>query len=507
MMDSERTSGVLLHPTSLPGPYGCGDLGAGARDFVHFLARAGQTWWQMLPIHPPGPGDSPYQAHSAFAGSPLLVDLAPLHDLGLVDRGVLDGAQVPSRRRADYERAGRARAQVLELAFQSVERGEHADANTLAAELEAFEREQSGWLGEWTLYAALKSEYDGAPWTSWPAELARRDELALADARSRFERQRRYHAFVQLLFFRQWNALREHAREQGVRILGDLPMFVAHDSADVWARRDLFRLDSDGAPTHVSGAPPDDFNTEGQVWGHPLFNWRAVEDDAWSWWIERARHALAHSDVVRLDHFVGYRAAWEVPFGRQAAADGEYGAGPGPALFDALVAALGPLAFVAEDLGDVHPEVEVLRQRLAFPGMRVLQFAFTGSPAKNIHLPHNHRHDCIAYTGTHDNDTISGWFDALPHDQRERLSAYLGASPEASHWNLLRLNALSVARTAIAPVQDLLGLGSRARTNRPGSASNNWAFRVRPKELSESLAQQLGQLTELAGRTAVTPTA
>jgi 4-alpha-glucanotransferase len=303
-----------------------------------------------------------------------------------------------------------------------------------------------------------------------------------------------------MLFFRQWRALRDHAAPRGVRVIGDLPMFVAHDSADVWSRRHLFRLDERGFPTHVSGAPPDDFNPRGQVWGHPLFDWNATAGDDWHWWIDRVRHALRHSDVVRLDHFVGYRAAWEVPFGEQDAKDGAYGPGPGNALFEALEKALGTLAFIAEDLGDVHPEVEALRTRLGFPGMRVLQFGFTGSPADNIHVPHNHTPDAIAYTGTHDNDTIAGWCGSLPPDQKEHLARYLGVSSEESHWRLLRLVWLSVARTAVAPVQDLLGLGSRTRMNRPGSARGNWAFRLRPRELGDDLATRLAQLTEAAGR-------
>ncbi len=494
-----RDSGVLVHPTSLPGPLGTGDLGRGARDLVDFLVAAGQSVWQMLPVHPPGPGTSPYQALSAFAGSALLVDPEELVDLGLLVRADVDGERQSSRRRADTGHARRARSILLVRAYETFERelanaGESALA--LADELAAFADRNAAWLPEWTLYAALKAEHEERSWVQWDAAARDRKE----GTGEHLNRAREFHAFVQLLFDRQWRAIRSYANERGVRILGDLPMFVAHDSADVWSDRSLFRLADDGNPTHVSGAPPDDFNASGQVWGHPLFDWNAVAEREHDWWIARVRRACELFDEVRLDHFVGYRAAWEVPFGARTAADGSYGEGPGGQLFDALSRALGPLPFVAEDLGDVTPEVEALRARLGFPGMRVLQFAFRGDAKENVHTPHNHTKDSVVYTGTHDNDTTAGWFAGLGDAERARVLACTGGDGSSIAWDLMRLGQLSLAGTAITPVQDLLGLGTRSRMNRPGTASGNWCFRLRPGELTPALTDRMAELASVAGR-------
>ncbi len=500
-----RTSGILLHPTSLPGPRGSGDLGHEARQFVLFLERAGQSWWQMLPIHPPGPGDSPYQALSTFAGSPLLIDLEELVRLGLLNRGELDPFALSSRRRAEFERSAEGRLRLLSLAFDEFERAQTDEARSLASDLEVFESKHAEWLDNWTLFASLREKYQRKSWTEWPTELAQRDDAALDEARALHERDRRRHAFYQLLFARQWTALRTYALDHGVRIMGDLPMFVAHDSADVWARRALFRLDASGKPECVSGAPPDDFNPGGQVWGHPLFDWESVEASDWDWWKHRVQRAIALSDSVRLDHFVGYNAAWEVPVpetGSWKSADGAYGAGPGAKLFDALTEACGVLPFVAEDLGDMNDEVERLRVELGFPGMRILQFAFTGDPKRNIHLPHNYATDTIAYTGTHDNDTIAGWFQSLGDgsETEARVLQVIGGHRDRASWNLVRAAELSVADYCMVPVQDLFGMRSRARMNRPGTALKNWRFRLRPREASHAKADELAALVRAAGR-------
>jgi len=500
-----RTSGILLHPTSLPGPRGSGDLGHEARRFVTFLERAGQAWWQMLPIHPPGPGDSPYQSLSTFAGSPLLIDLEELVQLGLLQTSELESFSISSRRRAEFEQSGDSRRRLLALAFDEFERERNDEARSLATELEAFQAEHACWLDNWTLFATLRELNELRSWVSWSDEQARREPEAMNRVRDECSRELRRHAFYQLLFHRQWSALRSFAAEHGVRIMGDLPMFVAHDSADVWARRELFRLDENGQPLCVSGAPPDDFNPGGQVWGHPLFDWEAVETCEWDWWKERVDRAISLSDLVRLDHFVGYNAAWEVPppvNGTWNSADGAYGTGPGARLFETLAATFGELPFVAEDLGDMNDEVEALRVHLGFPGMRILQFAFSGDPKQNIHLPHNYARDSIAYTGTHDNDTIAGWFRSLKDNEevRSRVLEVIGGHSDNAAWNLVKLAQLSVSDYCIVPAQDLYGMRSRARMNRPGTAAGNWRFRLRPREVNDSKADELAKLTRAAGR-------
>lgn len=492
-----RRAGILLHPTSLPGPFGAGDVGAGARAFVETLAAAGQRVWQMLPLHPPGPGGSPYQSLSAAALSALLLDPTELADLGLVDRARLEREHVPSGRRADHGAARRVRSRLLLAAFERLERGGSAEARALEDELAAFEQREAGWLDEWTLFAALKARHRGERWTRWEeGARLRRDPDAL---RGELTRERRFHAFAQLLLDRQWRALRTAARQRGIALVGDLPMFVSHDSADVWARRELFRLDADLLPTHVSGAPPDDFNAAGQVWGHPLFDWEAVRKAGFDWWIARVRRSLELFDEVRLDHFVGYRAAWEVPWGATSAAAGAYGDGPGAELFEVLERALGPLPFLAEDLGDVTAEVVRLRERLGFPGMRVLQFAF-GGDGENPHLPHNHERKGFVYTGTHDNDTVRGWFEGLGEAERGRVLALVGGDGDEVSRGMVRLAWGSVAESAVAPVQDVLGLGSGARMNRPGTVGENWVFRVVEGELGGREWERLGELTGVSGR-------
>jgi len=498
-----RTSGLLLHPTSLPEGIGCGDLGAGARAFVDFLARAQQGLWQILPLHPPGPGDSPYQTHSAFAGSPLLIDLEELVEAGLLDRGALEAEALRPRSRADFAEAARRRGRLLRAAFRAFE--EHPPAGW-EAELDDHRAASDAWLEDYALYAALKRAARGAPWFEWDAGLRDRRADALARARDEHAAGIRFEAFLQLVFARQWRALRAYAAERGVRVLGDLPMYVAHDSADVWARRELFQLDAEGHPRSVAGAPPDAFNAGGQVWGHPPYRWDAVADDGWKWWVERVRHALAGCDLLRLDHFLGYQRAWSVPTGSAGADAGAYEQGPGAALFEVLQAQLGRLPFVAEDLGDATPAAEELRDRFGFAGMRVLQFGFGPDSATSPHVPHNHVPDCVAYTGTHDNDTAAGWFrslragDGAPGPDQQRVLDYAGSDGRAVHWDLVRLTQLSVARTAVVPVQDLLGLGSRSRMNRPGSPGSNWRWRLRRGALDGAVEERLAELTALGGR-------
>jgi len=487
-----RASGLLLHPTSLPGPFGIGDLGPAAVAFVEALARARQSWWQVLPLGPTGYGDSPYQCFSAFAGNPLLVSPERLVEDGLLSPSDLPVAPLPEGRVA-FEQVIPEKARLLRRAFERFQAGA---APALREELEAFAAAEGGWLDDFALFMALKEAHGGAPWTGWDPALAGRKPAALQAARARLAAEVDLHRFAQLLFFRQWRALKARARERGVGTVGDAPIFVAHDSADVWAAPHLFRLRPDGRPAVVAGVPPDYFSATGQLWGNPLYDWEASAATGHAWWIARLRAAHRLFDLVRLDHFVGFERYWEVPGGAPTAAGGAWRPGPGAGLFDAALAALGRLAIVAEDLGAVTPAVEALRLRYGLPGMRVLQFAFAGAVEQRF-LPHRYERDSVVYTGTHDNDTSRGWFAGATAAERARLERYLGrpCGEEEASWQLLRLAWGSVAGLAVAPVQDLLSLGREARMNVPGAPTGNWRWRLRPGEPGEALLERLAELT------------
>jgi len=507
---SERASGVLLHLTSLPGPHGNGDLGAEARAFVEFLAGAGQRWWQMLPVNPVGPGFSPYSGVSAFAGNPLLIDLR-----GLVEEGWLDTSSLASALpadRADYPAAQELRTAALRKAFArfSERPDSHVDA------LAEFRERAAFWLGDYALFMALKRAFAGASWTSWRPELARRDAAALESARAELEHEVRFYEFEQYVFDRQWQSLRAFAFERGVGLIGDAPIFISHDSSDVWGNQESFRLDEQGEPTHVSGVPPDYFSQTGQRWGTPLYRWKVLKRQGYRFWIERFRTLMERFDVIRLDHFIGFARYWEIAAEQETAMNGRWLKGPGSDLFEAVEQELGTLPFIAEDLGLVTPGVRRLRRRHAMPGMRVLQFGFGGDPRENDFLPHRYIRDCVAYTGTHDNDTSVGWYEdggdeAGPRSreqaERERAAALrylqgpLASAPFISiHWLMTRALFASVANTAIVPMQDLLGLGSESRMNTPGRADGNWLFRLDPSALTAELVQTLRALTEVYGR-------
>jgi 4-alpha-glucanotransferase len=506
-----RRAGVLLHPTSLPGPHGVGDLGAEARRFVDWLAAAGQGVWQVLPLAPTGYGDSPYQALSAFGGNPLL--LAPEE---LARRGWLDAEAVARppplpAGRADYGAAAAWKGPLLRAAAERFA----ARAGPPEREaLEAYRARHAGWLDDLALFLALKERHGGVAWTRWDPPLARREPGALAEARRVLEAEVRAHVFAQWAFDEQWTALRAHARARGVALLGDLPIYLAHDSAEVWARRELFRLDPRGEPVAVAGVPPDYFSATGQLWGNPLHDWAAQAARGFDFWIDRLRRNLELFDLVRLDHFRGFEAYWEVPAGAASAAGGRWVAGPGAALFEALEAALGrPLPLVAENLGVITPAVEALRRRFGLPGMAVLQFAFGDDPQADDFLPHNYRPDLVAYTGTHDNDTAVGWWSSEAGEgstrtaeqvarERAHALAYLAADGREMNWTLLRGVYASVAALAVAPLQDLLGLGSEARMNVPATADGNWRWRLRAGALTPALAERVRALAALYGRSA-----
>jgi 4-alpha-glucanotransferase len=488
-----RRSGVLLHPTSLPGPHGCGDLGAAAYHFVDWLVTAGQSLWQVLPLNPVGPGNSPYQSVSTFAGSPLLVDLEDLVEHGWLGRAS-DAAF--ERTRTDYARVVPARMALLREAWTGF--GQAAKDED-RKQLQEFRDQQRHWLDDYALFMTL-DERHGTPWNRWPAEFAWHEPAALGRLREEAAQEIGFWCFVQWRFMQQWQRLRSHAHRQGVRIVGDAPIFVAHHSADVWANTAQYLLDALGEPTVVAGVPPDYFSATGQRWGNPLYDWAAMQADGYAWWQQRLAHLLLCFDAVRLDHFRGFEGYWEVPAHEEHAINGQWRPGPGRAVFDALQAALGPLPLIAEDLGVITPAVTDLRTACGFPGMRVLQFAFGDTPA-NPYLPHNYVPQTVAYTGTHDNDTTVGWWQQLKAQEREAVRRYLG--PEADqdiHWAMIRALSQSVANTVIYPFQDVLGLGGAHRMNVPGCSQACWEWRFEWHQVGDAPAAQLAAMTQAHGR-------
>lgn len=493
---SARRSGVLLHPTSLPGAHGGGDLGPHAHCFAEWLAAAGQTWWQMLPVGPPGWGGSPYDSPSAFAGSPWLVSLEELAKEGLLEDTELSAPSTLARaKHAQHDAAARFRWERLQRAHA---RFEQQKDGTARRDLARFRADHAGWLRDYCLFSALKEAHGGAHWNTWERGLRRREAAALERAERELRERVRFFEFVQLAFDRQWQALREHCKSLGIALLGDVPMFVAHDGADVWSHPELFFLNRDGEKTAVAGVPPDVFSKTGQLWGNPLFRWKRMQARGFEWWLRRLSVTLSRFDAVRLDHFIGFHRYWQVPADAKTAQDGKFVRVPGEAFFEAAEKHLGGLPFVAEDLGIVTDEVCALRDRFQLPGMRVLQFAF-GSDANNDYLPHRHPREAVVYTGTHDNDTIQGWYRGIGKE-RQRVKAYLGNPGKHIHWDLIRLASMSVANLSLFPLQDVLGLGSEARMNVPGTSKGNWQWRVRESALTPRVAQALDGITRTYGR-------
>jgi len=488
-MNLPRCSGVLLHPTALPGPHGIGSIGAEARTFVDFLAAAGQFVWQILPLGPTGLGDSPYTSLSAFAGNPLLIDLSTLVAWGDLTTADLDGAP-PSSAAVDFPAVHRFKESRLERAAANFL--DHADGQR-RDDFARFCAEQSGWLDDYALFIALRHHFHERSWQQWPAPLRLRERQELAEWRSRLAAAITVEQYRQYCFFRQWAALKDYASQRGVRLFGDLPIFVALDAADVWAHQHLFRLDAEGHPTVVAGVPPDYFSATGQLWGNPLYRWEAHGTDGFAWWQQRLRWELQRADLVRIDHFRGLESCWAVPVPAATAMHGRWEASPGMDLCRALQMVAPDLPIVAEDLGVITPEVDALRQEFGFPGMKILQFAFD-SGADNPYLPHNYEHRCVVYTGTHDNATTLGWWHSLTGDQRARVANYLGKRRPEIPIDLVRLAMASVADLCIIPCQDLLGLGDDARFNRPGIAEGNWRWRLTQGQLSSELANSLHSL-------------
>lgn len=491
-----RRSGLLLHPTSLPGPFGIGELGAAAHSWLEFLAESRQSLWQVMPLGPTGYGDSPYQSFSSFAGNHLLIDLGLLAEAGYLEAGELEPLRRLPAERVEFGALIPQKTALLTLAAERFLRGA---SDSERATLESFVLGRADWLEEYALFMALKEANGGKAWNEWEVGLRGREPAALAAAREQLTGEISRHKVWQYWFFEQWGALRDKAKGLGIEIIGDLPIFVALDSADTWANPKLFHLGAQGAPTVVAGVPPDYFSATGQRWGNPLYDWKALEQEDYGWWVRRVRATLELVDHMRLDHFRGFAAYWEIPAEAPTAATGKWVTGPGQAFFDSLREQLGELPFIAEDLGVITPDVEALRGANSLPGMKVLQFAFAGG-ANDPYLPHNYPRACVVYTGTHDNDTTVGWYEALPAKERDHVRRYLGRGDENITWELCRLALASVADTAILPLQDVLNLSSAARMNTPGVAGGNWEWRFRWEDVPYWVAPNLAELTVLYGR-------
>jgi len=492
----ERAAGILLHPTSLPGRFGVGDLGPAADSFLDWAAAAGQRVWQVLPLGPTGEGASPYASQSSHAGNPLLVSPARLVEDGLLPAAALLNTPEFGAGPVDYARAEEWKGGVLHASFlHFLSRGPEAMRDAYHDYAVAPEQE---WLAEWGLFCALKAHHRGSPWFTWEPPFRNRDQAALTTVARQLTEEIEFHRYVQFLFDRQWRRVRAEARRRGLLLMGDLPIYVAHDSVDVWLNPTLFQLDEEGRPTFVAGVPPDYFSPTGQRWGNPLYDWERHVEQGYAWWIERLRAALRQADLLRIDHFRGFAAYWEVPAKERTAVNGRWVAGPGDAFFDTVRTVFGGLPIVAEDLGVITPDVEALRRRSGFPGMKVLQFGFGGDDSP--HLPHNFTRDTVAYTGTHDNDTVRGWFAALPDAIRTRALAYLGGDGTAVEQEMIRALYASVADLVIVPLQDVLGLGGEARMNTPSVTQGNWRWRARTEQLDLGRALRLRRLAEACHR-------
>jgi 4-alpha-glucanotransferase len=496
-MLTQRTSGVLLHPTSLPGPHGSGDLGPAAYHFVDWLHAAGQSWWQLLPLNPIGPGNSPYTSVSAFAGAPTLVALEPL-----IEKGWLAApAQLPGfdAHRVHYGEVISFRMARLRGAAQGF--AAHASVPDRAA-FAQFCAQEAAWLDDYALFMALDADQRGdashKAWPQWQAGLATREPKALEAARLRLASEVQFWQFVQWCFAMQWSALRAYALGKGVRFVGDLPIFIAHHSADCWARPDLYELDAQFQPTVVAGVPPDYFSATGQRWGNPLYRWDAFAREGYRWWIARVRRQLALADVVRIDHFRGFAGYWEIPASCPTAMQGRWASGPGKALFTAIEQALGKAPIIAEDLGVITPDVEALRDAFAFPGMRIVQFAFSDTAA-HAFLPHNYPANTVAYVGTHDNDTVRGWWNNCTERERAFAAQYLNTGADQAHWAMIRAASASAANTVVMAFQDILGLDSAHRMNLPG-ATGCWEWRFTWDMVDQAAARQLAALSAAYGR-------
>jgi 4-alpha-glucanotransferase len=494
---NKRSSGVLLHPTSLFNSFPIGDLGPAAHAFVDFLSESGQGWWQMLPIGPAGGGDSPYQSISAFAGNPLLLSPDWLVEQGFLDCREIESSVPGSEGKVDFAQAQRLKLGWFQKAFEQFERRGQAAQR---AELDAFASAEAYWLGDYSLFLALQAREGTPDWCKWASELRTRNPDALQRAQIELAGEIRYHQFVQWQFSRQWKELREACRALNIRLIGDIPLFVSRESADVWAHPEIFKLNPDGTMPVVAGVPPDYFSPTGQVWGVPVYRWEVLQTQNYRWWIERLRTAFGRFDLNRLDHFIGFVRTFEVPGCDRTAERGQYLPGGGEAFFEAVRKAFGSLPFIAEDLGILTPEVVALRDQFQLPGSRVLQFEYESSLDPHADPLKPHLPNSVVYTGTHDNDTTAGWYAKLSLPNREALRKRLGVEDSGAVWAIIGDVLASPANLSMVPAQDLLGLGTEARMNIPGTPEGNWGWRLANGALTSELAQRLQNLTIQHGR-------
>ena len=503
-MQIPRSSGILLHPTSLPGPYGIGDLGPTAYRFADFLAEAGQRWWQVLPLGPTGYGNSPYMCFSAFAGNPMLISPELLLKDGLLEPADIGNPPQFPREHVNY-------ARVIDFKIKLLRTGYERFKKNYPSEFLLFCRENSSWLEDYVLFRALKRAHGERTWTEWDPTVAQRHPDSLARWRNILSEEIQLGKYIEYLFMKQWRDLRAHCQRRGIRIIGDLPIYVAHDSAEVWANRELFSLDDKGAPLVIAGVPPDYFSATGQRWGNPLYRWKTMRERLYRWWVERMRATYSAVDLVRIDHFRGFEAYWEIPASEPTAVNGTWEKGPGADFFKAMLETLPDLPIIAEDLGVITPEVDELRDRFGFPGMRILQMAFGNDPKASEYLPHNHVRNSVVYTATHDHNTTVGWFTSPPGQEttqsaeevdRERghVLCYLGSDAVDLHLKFIRMAMASVANLCIFPLQDVFGLGTEHRMNRPGTTEGNWEWRFTDEMLTPSIAPTLAGLTRLYER-------
>lgn len=495
---NHRYSGVLVHPTSFPSPYGIGDMGQGAYDFIDFLVKAGQHLWQVLPLGPTTIGDSPYASFSVFAGQPLLISPDLLKNEKLLSEDDLRDIPQFNPDKVEYEKVLHYKTGLLKIAYANFKNTADED---MQEEYDAFQKKNQFWLEDYCLFMAGKDYHEGKPWYEWDDTMKDPTAAQKKEWAEKLKEETDYYRFVQFKFFSQWYDLKEYANEHGIAIIGDIPIFPCWDSADVWGSKKMFCLDKDGNPLEVAGCPPDYFSAVGQLWGNPLYDWPAHKKDGFKWWIARIRHQLEQVDYVRIDHFRGFEAYWAIPYGEETAINGKWKKGPGADLFHAVKKALGgDLPIFAEDLGTITPEVEKLRDEFEFPGMKILQFAFE-SDGESSYLPHQiDTRNCLCYTGTHDNNTTVGWYNETSERNRDKVRRYMNTDGSSISWDFIRICLGSIARYAIFPVQDLLKYGSEARMNTPGIGLGNWAFRYRAGLLNDGMAQGLNQMTKLFGR-------
>ncbi|KAM3096053.1 4-alpha-glucanotransferase [Phormidesmis sp. 146-35] len=500
-MPFPRSSGILLHPTCFPGRFGIGELGSEAQKFVDFMVDSGQQFWQVLPLGPTGYGNSPYSSYSAMAGNPFLISLEVLQDQGWLEESDLWNVPDFPIDWVDFDRVTAFKLPLLHKACNQFKTQATAEQQQKFAD---FCHSRAYWLEDYALFMALKDDHGGTSWHTWKPELAKRQPDEMVEARERLNAEVYFYKYVQFEFFQQWAEVKKCANDRNIQIIGDIPIYVAHDSSDVWANPENFSLDEKtGEAAMMAGVPPDYFSETGQLWGNPVYNWEHLQATGFSWWIRRFEAMLDYVDLIRIDHFRGFEAYWAVPQGEETAMNGEWIKAPGEYFFETLNQKLGRLPILAEDLGVITPEVDALRDRFDFPGMKILQFAF-GSDPGNPFLPFNFVRNCVVYTGTHDNDTTAGWYDSASDWEKEQLYDYLGCiSPDGVHWDLIRLALQSIANQALIPLQDLLGLGTNARMNFPSTATGNWGWRYRGEALNSEVSYKLKKLTHLNGRAPV----